>query len=124
MDANELQNRLKQFAYRIVKLTQALPKDYVSEIIIKQILRSSFSSAANYRAACRAQTKKAFVSKISIVVEEIDESNFWLEVIADLQIIELKKIENLQIESLELLKILSSSRKTAQNSLKKDVVNK
>jgi four helix bundle protein len=117
MDAQELQIRLKSFAYRIVNLSRVLPKELVSEIIIKQILRSAFSVAANYRAACRAQSKKAFISKLSIVVEEIDETFFWLEVIADLKIINPNKLTELLKEAEELTKILSSSRKTAQSKL-------
>jgi four helix bundle protein len=63
MDAVTLQNRLEQFAYRVVNLSRSLTKELVSEIIIKQLLRSAFSVAANYRRACWAQSKKAFVSK-------------------------------------------------------------
>lgn len=115
MNAQELQNRLKLFAYRIVQVTKAIPKEeYSAKIIINQILRSSFSVAANYRAACRAQTKKAFISKLSIVVEEIDETNFWLEVIIDLKLVKENLLMSLLEESLQLTKILSSSRKTAQ----------
>ena len=125
MDAQELQTRLKSFAYRIVNLSRVLPKELVSEIILKQILRSAFSVAANYRAACRAQSKKAFVSKLSIVVEEIDETFFWLEVIADLKIINPNKLIELLKEAEELTKILSSSRKTAQSKLiNKSSINK
>lgn len=117
MNAQELQTRLKSFAYRIVSLSRVIPKELISEIIVKQIIRSAFSSAANYRAACRVQSKKAFISKLSIVVEEIDETHFWLEVISDLAIINPNKLKELLIEAEELTKILSSSRKTAQTKL-------
>ncbi len=123
MNAQELQTRLKSFAYRIVNLSRVLPKELVSEIIVKQILRSAFSVAANYRAACRAQSKKAFISKLSIVVEEIDETYFWLEVISDLAIINPNKLKELLVEAEELTKILSSSRKTAQTKLNQQINN-
>ncbi len=122
MDAQELQNRLKSFAYRVVKLVRVLPKELVSEVITKQLIRSSFSVAANYRAACRAQSKKAFISKLSIVVEEIDETHFWLEAISDLELISPTKLIDLIKEAEELTKILSSSRKTAQTKLNQSII--
>ena len=123
MNAQELQKRLKSFAYRIVNFSRVLPKELISEIIIKQILHSAFSVAANYRTACRAQSKKAFISKLSIVVEEIDETHFWLEVISDLAIINPTKLKEILIEAEKLTKILSTSRKTAQTKLNQQTIN-
>ncbi|MFM2048795.1 MAG: hypothetical protein RI955_1343 [Bacteroidota bacterium] len=114
MNAETLKLRLKQFAYRCTKVCQILPKDYLSEVISKQLIRSAFSTAANYRAACIAQSKKAFTAKLSIALEEIDESMFWLEVITDLELVDKKKLSLLNQEALELVKILSSARKTSQ----------
>ena len=114
MNATILQERLKRFAYRTVNLSRSLTKELISEIIIKQLLRSSFSVAANYRAACRAQSKKAFISKLSIALEEMDESYFWIEVILDLELAMKEKLSDLIKEAKELTKILSVSRKTAQ----------
>ncbi len=125
MTAQELQLRLKMFAYRVVKLQHAMSSNLTEEIIIKQLVRSAFSSAANYRAACRAQTKKSFVSKLSIALEEIDESFFWLEVIRDLQLIKPELLDLLIIEAEELTKILSSSRKKSLiNTINKSTINK
>ena len=79
MTPNELQNRLKSFAYRIVKLTNAIPGTLPARIIKGQILRSAFSGAANYRSACKGYTKKAFAAKLAISFEEIDEQFFGLK---------------------------------------------
>lgn len=114
MNADTLQQRLKHFAYRIVTLSIALPKKKTSQIIEDQLLRSSFSAAANYRAACKAQSYKAFVAKLSIAFEEIDESLFWLETIKDLKLIKEEKLELIVKEADELTRILASSRKTSQ----------
>ena len=78
------------------------------------MLRSSFSAAANYRAACNAQSVKAFTAKLSIAFEEIDESLFWLEVILDLNLFEKTKLDLIIKEADELTRILASSRKTSQ----------
>jgi len=79
MDAEELKKRTKEFAHRYVKLALALPNNSLGDHIRKQVIRCSTSVAANYRATLLAQTKAAFISKISIVIEEADESEFWLE---------------------------------------------
>ena len=71
-----MQQRTKQFALRVIKLFQALPHSDESIIIGKQLLRSSTSVGANYRAACRARSPKEFYSKLSIVIEEADETMY------------------------------------------------
>jgi four helix bundle protein len=83
MDSEELRKRTKQFAHRCVKLAMALPKTALGDHIRKQLIKCSTSVASNYRAACIAQSRAGFVSKLSIVVEESDESCFWLEFIID-----------------------------------------
>src|SRR5689334_1981090 len=87
MNAIELQQRLKDFAYRIVPLCESLPAKKASRVIERQLMRLAFSAAADYIAACKAQSKKAVAAKLSIASEEIDESLFWLEAIADLKLI-------------------------------------
>jgi four helix bundle protein len=81
--AEELKKRTKQFAIRIVRLFQALPRRDEARVIGKQVLRSGTSVAANYRAVCRARSKAEFVAKIGVVVEEIDETVFWLELLVE-----------------------------------------
>lgn len=114
MNALELQKRLSEFAYRIVPLCESLPAKKICRIIEDQLLRSAFSTAANYRAACKAQSTKAFTSKLSIAFEEIDESLFWLEVIDELKLIRRSKMILILKEADELTRILASSRKTSQ----------
>jgi four helix bundle protein len=116
MTARELQTRLKKYAYRIVKLTEALPNAIASKIIKTQIIRAAFSAAANYRSACNGYTKKAFAAKLAIAFEEIDESVFWLEVIVDLKLMTPAKIELLIREGEELTKILAQSLITANKT--------
>jgi four helix bundle protein len=118
MDAKEMEGRLRDFAIRIVSMCAALPAGRMSKIIEDQLLRSSFSAAANYRAACKAISKKAFVSKLSIAFEESDESLFWVEIILELSLLPLTRLEVLIQEAKELASILAAARKTAQLSLK------
>src|SRR6187401_775088 len=117
MNSQELQLRLIQFAFRIIPLCESLPAKKISRVVENQLLRSSFSAAANYRAACKAQSSKAFTSKLSIAFEEMDESLFWLEIINELKLLGAKKLELITKEADELTRILASSRKTVQKKL-------
>ncbi len=114
-----IKDRTKQFAIRVIKLFQRLSKSAESQIIGKQLLRSATSAAANYRAACRSRSDKEFYAKASIVVEELDESIFWLELLADCGIIKKSLLEDLLNEAIELVKILAKARKTTGIKLKK-----
>jgi four helix bundle protein len=114
VDAEELKERTKQFAHRCVKLAVALPKSALGNHIKKQLIRCSTSVAANYRATLLAQTKAAFISKISIVIEEADESEFWLEFIVDEKLLETKRVLPLFTEAHELASIFITTRRTAQ----------
>ena len=113
--AEELKKRTKQFAIRIVRLYQALPKKDEGRVIGRQVLRSGTSVAANYRAACRARSKAEFVAKIGVVVEEIDETVFWLELLVETGIVARSKMESLQKEATELLAIFAASQHTARS---------
>ena len=113
--AEELKKRSKQFAIRIVRLYQALPKRNEARVIGRQVLRSGTSVAANYRAVCRARSKAEFVSKIGVVVEEIDETVFWLELLVETGIVAQSKMESLQKEATELLAIFAASQHTARS---------
>jgi len=114
LDAEELKKRTKEFAHRCVKLAVALPKTILENHIKKQLIRCSTSVASNYRASLMAQTKAAFISKISIVIEEADESEFWLEFIMDEKLMERKRVLPLFNEAHELSSIFITTRKTAQ----------
>lgn len=114
MDSEELKRRTKSFAHRCVKLCMALPNTYLGNHIKGQLIRAATSVASNYRAACRAHSKAAFVSKLSIVIEETDESYFWLEFIMDENLLKREAVEPLWKEADELTAIFVSSRKTAR----------
>jgi four helix bundle protein len=81
--AEQLRARTKQFAIRIVRLFKSLPRTEEARVIGKQVLQAGTSVAANYRAVCRARSRPEFVSKIGVVVEEADETVFWLELLVD-----------------------------------------
>jgi four helix bundle protein len=97
----------------------ALPDTPLGKHIRSQLIRCSTSVAANYRAACLAQSKASFVSKLSIVLEETDESFFWLEFIIEEKLLKRKTVEPLLKESDELIAIFVVSRKTARKNIKK-----
>jgi four helix bundle protein len=115
LNEKELKKRTKIFAHRCVKLCTSLPNAVLGRHIQGQLIRSSTSVAANYRAACIAHSKAGFISKLSIVIEESDESSFWLEFIIDEELLSKEKINPLFKESEELTAIFFSSRKTARN---------
>lgn len=123
MNSKELQQRLKSFALRLIPLCEALPGKKISRIIEDQLLRSGFSAAANYRSACNAQTKKSFNAKLSIALEEMDESTFWLEIIDELNLLKHQKLQLILNEASELTKILGASRRTATRNLKLTIKN-
>lgn len=114
MKKDDLLNRTKEFAHRCVKLAISLPNSQLGNHIRGQLIRCSTSVAANYRAVCIAQSKKSFISKLSIVIEECDESTFWLEFIIDENIKRSELVNPLLIESRELTAIFIKSRKTAR----------
>ncbi|HET8829620.1 MAG TPA: four helix bundle protein [Pelobium sp.] len=103
--------RTKQFVIDNIKLFQNLPKSEEARIIGRQLMRSSSSVGANYRAACRARSKAEFHAKLSIVVEEADESLFWMEILIDASIVSAQEIEPLRKEATEILKVVASARK-------------
>ncbi|MDQ3472383.1 MAG: four helix bundle protein [Acidobacteriota bacterium] len=114
MHPAEVRERTKLFAIRILRLFRSLPKSDDARTIGRQLLRSGTSVAANYRAVCRARSKAEFVAKIGVVVEEADETVFWLELLIDTGIIAQAKLDNLLKEANELLSIFAASQKTAK----------
>ena len=116
MTPEELRARTKMFAIRIVKLYQALPKTSEAQVLGKQLLRSGTSVAANYRAACRGRSRAEWLAKIGIVVEEADETVFWLEMLADCGVISTKRLKSLTEESEELVAIFGATKHTARKA--------
>ena len=118
MDANELKRRTNIFAHDCVELALLLRNNYLANHLKGQLIRSSTSVACNYRAFCLAQSISSFISKISIVIEEIDESNYWLTFIKDKKLIDNEELDRLISESGELTSIFMKSRITARQTLK------
>lgn len=117
--AEEFRNRTKKFAVDVIVYTKEFPKTEEAFIIKKQLIRSATSVAANYRAVCRARSDAEFFAKLSIVVEEADEVAFWLEIIRDADIYQTGRTAALLAESMEILKIVSKSRKTLKDKKEK-----
>lgn len=117
--AAQLKDRTKRFAVEIVRLFRALPRTEEARVIGNQLLRSGTSVAANYRAVCRARSKAEFIAKLGIVVEEADETVFWLELLIESEIVRAERVAELLGEALEVLAILSASQRTARRTLKK-----
>ncbi|MCU0352771.1 MAG: four helix bundle protein [Cytophagales bacterium] len=107
----ELKSRTKNFSLRAIKVFQALPATDEARIMGKQFLRSATSAAANYRAVCRSRSKAEYFSKMSIVVEEMDESLFWLEIIEESGLLPPERLKILKNEATELVKIFATARK-------------
>jgi len=107
----KMKKRTKKFAVDVILFCDLLKNNKASSVITYQLVKSATSTGANYRAACRARSKKEFFSKICIVVEEVDESEFWLEIIEDAKLAkESNELERLLKESSELIKITSKAK--------------
>lgn len=115
----QMQKRTKEFVLRSIRLFRSLPKTEEARIIGKQLLRSSTSVGANYRAVCRARSQAEYFAKLSIVVEETDESLFWLEILVEAEIMPEAKLNSLMAEVSELLAIFSTARKNTPNDKRK-----
>ena len=119
MKGEDLKTRTKEFAMRVIKMTTAIPDHFSSPTISHQIIRSSTSVGANYRAACRAKSRRDFVNKLKMVEEELDETSYWLELIEEINIFPEGKVSPLIDESNELLSIIVASIRTARTNSKK-----
>ena len=113
-DSEALKMRTKEFALRILRLYRSLPRTEEARILGTQLLRSSASIGANYRAACRARSRPEFVSKLGIVLEEADETAFWLELLREGCIFPADKLCDLAREANELVSIFVSSVRSAK----------
>ncbi len=115
MNSSELKERTVQFAVRVLKLADALPRTASGRTIANQVARSGCSVAANYRAALRGKSRADFVNKITIVLEEADESELWLEITERAGLLPGKRLQSLRREAEELTRIFSATRRTARN---------
>jgi len=116
--SDELRNRTKNYASAIVRLFVELPKRAEAQIIGRQLLRSGTSVAANFREAARARTTTEFVSKLEICVQEADETELWLELLRDDCRIVDRKLNNLLVETNELISIFVTMAKRSKMTLK------
>ena len=108
--------RTKKFAVDVIRFCDSLKTCKASSVITYQLVKSATSTGANYRATCKARSKNEFFSKICIVVEEVDESEYWLEVIQDAELSsEDKELERLLIEAIEITKIMSKAKYSTYN---------
>jgi four helix bundle protein len=113
-DSEALKRRTKDFSLRIVRLYRSLPQTQEARILGTQLLRSSTSIGANYRAACRARSRAEFVAKLGIVLEEADETVYWLEPVQETAIFPEAKLRDLMREANELVSIFVTSVRTAK----------
>ncbi|MDN3599550.1 four helix bundle protein [Mucilaginibacter myungsuensis] len=113
---SDLKQRSKTFALNIIKLVRQLPDDKVGRVLGNQILRSGTSVSANYRSACKARSTADFISKITIVEEEADETTLWLELIMESGTLSNDFTIALHNEAKELTAIFTASGKTAKEN--------
>ncbi len=116
MKHDNLKDRTKRFALRVIRVAERLPKNKTADVISRQLLRSGTSVGANYRAACRAKSPADFISKMGTVEEETDESLFWMELLVDARLMSEELLGELQTEARKILAIVVSSIKTAKKS--------
>ena len=110
----KMKKRTKTFAVEVIQFCDSLKTCKASSVITYQLVKSATSTGANYRAACRARSKNEFFSNICIVVEEVDESEYWLDVIKEARLSDnVKELERLLIESNELVRIMSKAKNSA-----------
>jgi four helix bundle protein len=115
---DELKVRTKKFALAVIQIAQLLPNNRLGWTFCDQIIRSGTSVAANYRAACRAKSDKDFISKMETVIEETDETKFWIEIIQESNVLkEVVQLEKLDKEANELVAIFVSSVRTVKRRL-------
>lgn len=120
MKSTELKNRTKEFAKAVIRLAEKLPNNRIGWTISDQIIRSSTSVASSYRAVCRAKSDKDFIHKMGTVIEEADETQFWLEMIDELKLISQEsQTNNLIKEADELVAIFVASSKTVKKRFNK-----
>jgi four helix bundle protein len=113
VNSEGLKQRTKEFALRVIRMSRTLPRTAEAKVIANQLLRSATSTAANYRACCLARSRAEFISKIGVVLEEADESLFWIELLAEADVVPAKRLTELRAEAAELAAIFAASRLTA-----------
>ena len=121
-NADFLKDRTKRFALQVIYMCRTLPRSQEGGIIVRQLLRSSTSVGANYRSVCRARSTADFVSKLGVVLEEADETLFWIELLVESGLVRSEKIAVLKREASELVAIFVASLRTAKG-FKSEIYN-
>jgi four helix bundle protein len=113
VNKEEIKARTKRFALAAIRLIDALPRTQAGQVIGRQLLRSATSVGANYRAACLARSRADFISKLGIVAEEADESQYWMELLMESRLAAGVDVDQLMSEAREIASIVIAARKTA-----------
>ena len=112
----DLKDRTRAFALAVVQLVEEMPHGRAADVIARQLLRAGTSVGANYRAACRARSRKEFLAKLGIVEEEADEAQFWLDIVAERRLCSTDRVSSLRDEARQLVAIVVSSIRTARRT--------
>jgi four helix bundle protein len=118
-DGGSLRERTKAFAVRIVRLYSALPKDPAAQVVGKQLLRSGTSVGAHYREAQRSRSRAEFISRVEVGIQELEESDYWVDLLIECEIVLAERLKGLKQETRELLAMLTSSVCTTKRNMKK-----
>jgi four helix bundle protein len=115
MDEKTFKTRTKKLAVEIIHQTEKLPKSRAADVIGRQLLRSGTSIGANYRAACRAKSTADMINKLKIVEEESDETEYWLELLVEAELVPQDQFASIYKETDEILALTIASIKTLRN---------
>lgn len=118
MDKDDLRERTRQLALRIMRLCCALPRRPEAQVIRDQVLRYGTSLAANYRAACRSRSRSEFRSRLATVLEETDETLFWLELLVDSGLVRRERLRDLIGETEQLMRIFGAAERTVRSQIR------
>ena len=117
MDQEQFKRRTQALAVRVIRAVEALPRGRATDVLVRQVIRSSASVSSNYRAACRARSRADFIAKMGIVEEEeADETAYWLEMIADSGIVHKERVADVTREVQEVIAVVVSSINTARRN--------
>ncbi|MCC6124582.1 MAG: four helix bundle protein [Pirellulales bacterium] len=118
LQKQDLRERTMNYALRIIHLSTSLPNNPAAWVIGKQVLKSGTSVGAHYREGCRSRSVAEFISKLEGGLQELDETNYWLELLGKSSILPAKRLADLLKETDELIAILTASVRTAKRNKK------
>jgi four helix bundle protein len=114
----DLKDRTRAFALAIIRLVEELPRSRSGDVLGNQLLRAGTSVGANYRAACRARSRREFLAKLGVVEEEADEAQFWLELVLERSLADQARTSSLLNEARQLVAIAVASIRTARRAVR------